>query len=202
MSVRRLGTVGALALVAAACSGGLSVTNDWDPNVDFATYQTFAVLDAAEGGEHLSSFVNERIKTSIASTLTAKGMRQVNSVDDADAAVGWQLTTDERSSFSTVSTGWGGYGYGAYGMGYGGWYGPGYGGMGMASSTTTETRYTVGALAIAIFDVKGEEMIFTATGSKELASDNPSPEESQQRIDDAVQGILKNFPPSAGSQPD
>ncbi len=198
MSFRNLGTAGALAVVAAACSGGLSVTNDWDPKVDFANYQTFVVLDAAAGGEQLSAFVNNRIKSSITSTLTAKGMRQANSEDDADAAVGWQVTTQERSSFSTVSTGWGGYGYGAYGMGYGGWYGPG---MGMTTTTTTEQRYTVGALAIAIFDVKREEMIFTATGTKELAGDNPSPEESQKRIDDAVQKILENFPPRAGTEP-
>jgi hypothetical protein len=84
-------------------------------------------------------------------------------------------------------------------MGYGGWYGAGYGGMGMATSTTTETRYTVGALVIALFDVEREEMIFTATGSKELATDNPSPEESQQRIDDAVKKIMEAFPPSGGS---
>lgn len=198
MNLRSLGTAVALAVLAAGCSGGLTVTNDWDPNVDFANYQTFVVLDAAAGGEQLSAFVNNRIKASITSTLTAKGMRQASSADDADAAIGWQVTTQERSSFSTVSTGWGGYGYGAYGMGYGGWYGPG---MGMATTTTTEQRYTVGALAIAIFDVKREEMIFTATGTKELAADNPSPEESQKRIDDAVQKILENFPPSAGSEP-
>jgi len=198
MSVRRLGTVGALAVVATACSGGLSVSNDWDPNVDFANYQTFAVMDEASGGEHLNQFITQRVMNSIANTLTAKGMRQVSNVEDADAAVGWQVTTDERSSFSTVTTGWGGYGYG---WGYGGWYGAGYGGMNMATSTTTETRYTVGALVIAIFDVEREEMIFTATGSKELATDDPSPDEAQARLNDIVQQILANFPPTAGSEP-
>ena len=87
-------------------------------------------------------------------------------------------------------------------MGYGGWYGAGYGGMGMATSTTTETRYTVGALAIAIFDVPREEMIFTATGSKELSTDNPSPDEAEQRANDIVGQILANFPPAAGSTAD
>lgn len=198
MSVRRLGTIGALAVVATACSGGLSVSNDWDPNVDFANYQTFAVMDEASGGEHLNQLITQRVMNSIANTLTAKGMRQVSNVEDADAAVGWQVTTDERSSFSTVTTGWGGYGYG---WGYGGWYGRGYGGMNMATSQTTETRYTVGALVIAIFDVEREEMIFTATGSKELSTDNPSPDEAQARLNDIVQQILANFPPAAGSEP-
>jgi len=200
MSLRSLGTAGALAVMATACSGGLSVSNDWDPNVDFANYQTFVVMDEATGGAQISSFISQRIKQSIADDLTAKGLRRVNSADAADAAVGWQVTTEQRSSFSTVSTGWGGYGWG----GYGGWYGRGMGmgGMAMTTSTTTEQRYTVGALVIAVFDVKKEEMIFTAEGSKELAGDNPTPEESQQRIDDAVQKILANFPPSPGSQPE
>lgn len=187
MNVRRLGATGALAVVMSACSS-ISVTNDWDPNVDFANYRTFVVMDAAAGGEQLSSFVNQRVKTSIASTLQSKGLRQVNSLEEADAAVGWQVTTDERSSFTTVSNGWGGYGWG-----YGGWYGRG----GMGTTTTTEHRYTVGALVIAIFDVEREEMIFTATGSKELEGGNPSPEESQQRIDEAVQKILESFPPGS-----
>lgn len=192
MNVRGVTAAGAMALALSACSG-ISVTHDYDPSVNFANYQTFVVLDAATGGEDLPSFLKQRVKTSIARNLAAKGLREVSSLDDADMAVGWQVTTDERSSFNTVSTGWGGY---PYGWGYGGWYGGGYGGMGMATTTTTETRYTVGALVIAMFSVEQEEMIFTATGSKELAGDNPSPEESQQRIDDAVQKILESFPPS------
>ena len=119
-------------------------------------------------------------------------MRQVDSADDADAVVGWQLTTEQRSSFQTVSTGWGGYGYG-----WGGWYGGA--GMGMSSSRTTERRYEVGSLAIGIFDVKREEMIFTSTGSKTLSSGTLSPEESQKEIDEAVAEILEEFPPGSSN---
>lgn len=189
MNVGRLTAAGAMALALSGCSG-ITVTHDFDPSVNFANYQTFVVLDAATGGEQLTSFVKQRIKTSIASNLKSKGLREVSSLDDADMAIGWQVTTQERSSFNTVSTGWGGYGYG---WGYGSWYGPR---MGMATTTTTETRYTVGALVIAMFSVDKEEMIYTATGSKELESGNLSPEERQQRIDEAVNKILESFPPS------
>ncbi|MCZ6824522.1 MAG: DUF4136 domain-containing protein [Gemmatimonadetes bacterium] len=181
---------GALAVVLSGCGSGISVTNDWDPGVDFSAYSTFAVLDEATGGSGIDQLIQNRIKSSIASTLVGKGMRQVDSADDADAAVGWQLTTEQRSSFQTVTTGWGGYGYGR-----GGWYGGA--GMGMSSSRTTERRYQVGSLAIGIFDVKRDEMIFTSTGSKELSSGNLSPEESQKRIDEAVALILEEFPPGS-----
>ena len=191
MRVERLAAAGILTVALSGCGSGISVSSDWDPGVDFTSFNTFVVLDEASGGQGIDQLTQNRIKTSIANTLQAKGMRQVNSADDADAAVGWQVTTDQRSSFQTVSTGWGGYGYG-----WGGWYGRG--GMGMTTSRTTETRYEVGTLVIAMFDTKREEMIFTATGSKTLQSDNPSPEEAQKRIDEAVAKILEDFPPGAG----
>jgi hypothetical protein len=191
MRVERLAVAGTLAVVLSGCGSGVSVTSDWDPGVDFTAFNTFAVLDEASGGGGLDQLTQNRVKASITNTLQAKGMRQVDNADDADAAVGWQVTTDERSSFQTVSTGWGGYGWGRAG-----WYGGGMGGM--STSRTTETRYEVGTLVIAMFDTKREEMIFTATGSKTLSSDNPSPEEAQKRIDEAVAKILEDFPPGSG----
>jgi len=190
MRALALGVSGALAVVLSGCGSGISVTSDWDPGVDFTSFNTFAVLDEASGGGGLDQLTQNRVKTSITNTLQAKGMRQVDNPDDADATVGWQVTTDQRSSFQTVSTGWGGYGWGR-----GGWYGGSS--MGMSTSRTTETRYEVGTLVIAMFDTKREEMMFTATGSKTLSSGNLSPEESQKRIDEAVAKILEDFPPGS-----
>ena len=190
MNVGRLMMTGALAVVVSACGPSINVSSDWDPAVDFSAYQTFAVLDEANGGQGLDQFTNSRIKSAIGSTLEAKGMRQVDNPDNADVAVGWQITTDQRSSYQTVSTGWGGYG--RYGGRYGGWGG---GGMSMSTSQTTETRYEVGTLVIALFDEAKDEMIFTSTGSKKLSSDDVTPDEAQSRINQAVERILRDFPP-------
>jgi hypothetical protein len=46
-----------------------------------------------------------------------------------------------------------------------------------------------------LFDETKDQMIFTSTGSKKLATDNVTPEESQSRINQAVETILKDFPP-------
>ncbi len=181
----------AAVVFAAACGGGISVKSDYDPGVDFSQYSTFVVLDEAEGGGQVDGFTDQRLKASMASTLEARGWRQVDDSAQADAAVGYQFTTEDRVSYNTVNTGWGGYGYG-----YGGWYGPGWGG-GVSTSSTTENHYQVGSLIIAIFDQEREEMIYVSTGTKTLSQDNLSPEESQQRIDDAVQTILRDFPPAS-----
>ncbi len=191
MRATRLAIAGVLAAVLSGCGGGISVQSDWDPGVDFSAFTTFEVFDEATGGGGLDQLTQNRVKTSIANTLQAKGMRQVNDGQNADVAVGWQVTTEERSSLQTVSSGWGNYGAGWNR----GWYGS-TAGVGMTTSRTTETRYQVGTLAIAMFDVRSEAMVFTATGSKTLSGGNPSPEESQKRIDEAVAKILKDFPPA------
>ncbi|MDH5196345.1 MAG: DUF4136 domain-containing protein [Gemmatimonadota bacterium] len=113
----------AVALAASACGSGIQVTTDWDPEQDFSRIQTFAVLDAPEGSD-LTSLTQGRIKSAIREAMTAKGLRETS---DADIAVGFQAIVDQRSSYQTVSTGWGGYGWG------GGW-----GGMGVTSSQTTQ----------------------------------------------------------------
>lgn len=194
MKMSKQGLSGIVAIVlgttTAAC-GGLNVQTDFDPAVDFGRYTTFAVLDEA-GDATAPGFWDARIKTAMARTLTAKGWRQVNSPDDADVAVGYQLTTEERSSFQTVSTGWGGYGYG----GWGGWYDPYWGG-GMGTSTTTEHRYEVGTLIIAMFDVAQKEMVYASTGSKTIDERQQSPEQAQANVNKIVDQMLKDFPPGS-----
>jgi len=192
MRASTLGLLGVLMVVLSGCGSGISVQSDWDRGVDFSAFSTFAVLDEATGVGGLDQLTQNRIKTSIASTLTAKGMRQVESAEDAHAAVGWQVTTEERSSLQTVSTGWSGYGWNWNR----GWHGSTMG-TGMTTSRTTETRYEVGTLIIALVDVERDEMIFVGQGSKTLSSGNQSPEESQKRIDEAVAKILEDFPPEA-----
>jgi hypothetical protein len=183
MRMHRLGVVALMAVAVSACGGGVSVSSDWDPTVDFSNLRTFAVMDEVNGE---TGFVNQRIKNAITSTLTGKGMEQVDDASTADVAVGFQITTDQRSSFSTLSTVWGGYGWG-------GWHG----GMGMSTSTTRETVYDVGTMVIGMFDPDQEQMIFQSTGSATLPSGNITPEESQARINDAVDQILRDFPPGS-----
>jgi len=177
-----------LAITVSACAPNIDVSSEWDPTVDFSAYQTFVVLDEASGGLHVDQLTDSRIKSAIGSTLEAKGMRQVDNPDNADFALGWQLTTYEKSTFQTVSSGWDDYG--SYGCG--GWY---RGAATNSTSTTTETRYEVGTLAIAVFDEAEDAIIFSSTGSKKLATDDVSAEESQSRINQAVETILRDFPP-------
>jgi len=181
-------TAFSLALATAAC-GGMNVNTDFDPAYNFQGAQTFVVMDPPSGPS-LPGLNDARVKQSIATVMESKGLRQVADTSQADLAVGYQFTTEEKRSYNTVNSGWGSYGYG----GYGGWYG-GYPGGAMTTSTTTETRYDVGSLLIAAFDTEARQMVYASTGSRTLSDSQRSPEETQRRIDEAVAEILGDFPP-------
>lgn len=177
-----------VAVLTAACGGGISVSNDWDPNHDFSGIETFAVMDQTGEGQ-VDNFTSQRIKSAIVNEMEGKGFRRVNDPNSADVVAGWQAATDQRSSFQTVSTGWSGYGWGS----------PRWGGASMGTSTTTERTYEVGTLVIGIFDVSDQELVFQSAGSGTLPSGNQSPDQRTENINEAVAKILEEFPPGSGS---
>jgi len=95
------------------------------------------------------------------------------------------VPTQQRSSFTTINSGWGGnYRWG------GGW---GMG-MGMGTSTTTEQTWTEGSLILAMFSNDSQLMVWTGTATTDLDS-NRTPQERQELIDSAVIKMMEDFPP-------
>ena len=160
-----------------ACSG-ISTTSDYDPAVDFTKYSTYVWLDTE--GDDIDAITDARVRSSIDGALLARGFQKGG--DDADLAVGYQGTSSERRSYNTVNTGWGGYGWG------------GYGGMGM--STTYENVWEEGTLIVGMFDVESKNLIWTGTATAAI-DPGRSPEQRQQLIDDAVDKMLRDFPPGS-----
>jgi Domain of unknown function (DUF4136) len=173
----------------AACSG-ISVTSDWDPGVDFSQFKTFSVLEETQPS--INRLVDQRVRAAIIAELTAKGLRQVDVPDKADLAIGYQVTTENRATEHTVHSGWGSRGYRS--SRHANWRTP------TATSTTTQVNFTVGTLVIAAFQMADKELVWEGSASGTV---NPSsgPERSEQRINDAVQRILKDFPPGSTSRP-
>lgn len=183
---KRLFATGAVALVLAACSSGIETNADWDPTADFSTYQQYAWIEGAyTSGE--GDLVDTRLQAAVEANLNAKGLRKATQAADADLGVGFQFTTQERTTLQTVSSGWPGGYYGGYG----------YGGWGGGSSTTYATNYTDGSLIIGLFDLKSKSMVWQGVGTKTLSDSNDSPEERAQRVNDAVAKIMEAYPPGA-----
>ena len=183
MRIQGLALLGS-ALLVGACSG-ISTSSDYDPAVDFTQYATYTWLDTE--GDDINAITDSRIKNSIDEAMVAKGLQKGGA--SADLAVGYQVTSAERKSYNTVNTGWGGgYGYGGYGWG-------GYG-MSMGTSTTYENTWEEGTLLIGMFDAGTKSLVWTGTATAALDASR-SPEERQRLIDDAVNKMMKNFPPGS-----
>jgi len=163
------------ALLVSACSG-ISISTDYDPQVDFSTFSTYTWVDSQSGVDNIT---DSRIRQSVDGAMAAKGFTQAA---DADLAISYQVSTAERRSFNTVNAGWGG------GYRWGGW------GMGVGTSTTTENVWEEGSLILGMFDTGTKNLVWTGTATTDL-DPSRSPSERQAVIDEGVSKLLANFPP-------
>ena len=171
-----------IAVALAACGGGISTSTDWDQSADFSQFSTYSWFDAQSTGAN--DINSGRIQQAVDSQLASKGLRKVSS--GGDLAVSYQVSSQDRSSFNTMSTGWGG----GYGM-----RGPSMG-MGMGTSTTTETTWQEGTLVLAMFDAATKSQVWQGTATGDLNQDL-SPDDRTQQINDAVAKVLDGFPPGS-----
>jgi len=182
MKAQTLGAA-ALALVVCACSG-IQVNTDYNPEVDFSRYQTFAWAERAGSGDDAlidNELVDRRFRRAVESELASRGLERMRS-GQPDLVVGYQLVLDNRVSYQTVNT------YYGSGWGYRGVYRGG-----MATSQTTAREYTVGTLIIDFYDARERELVWRGSGEGKV-NQARNPEESQERINQVVTRILRDFP--------
>jgi hypothetical protein len=181
---KNLFAIAALSLAVSACGSGIETNSDWDPTANFAAYQQYAWIEGAYTSG-AGDLVDARLQAAIEANLNANGLRKATRAADADLGVGFQFTTQDRTTLQTVSSGWPGGYYGGYG----------YGGWGGGSSTTYATNYTDGSLIIGLFDLESKSMVWQGVGTKTLSEGNDSPEEATQKINEAVAKIMESYPP-------
>jgi hypothetical protein len=164
------------ALILTACSS-ISVQQDYDPEYDFSKLKTFGFipLSSEAGIDQLSA---DRLSNAIKTELLAKGYTLSEQAD-----FGIALLFSSKTKTNVQSYGYG-YGYGYYGR-------PGYGGTGHVDVT----QYEEGTLVIDFVDMKENKLVWRGIGSGAL-SQSPSVEERTQRVNNAVNQILAQFPPT------
>jgi hypothetical protein len=174
-----------------ACSS-VRVNQDFDPNTDFASWQTFAWFPSGSpptGDPGLDNpLLRNRIEAAVNRVLAARGYTLVEDQDRApDFYVGSHLSTEQRLDVRTINRS---YMRGPRGRN---WRGQGWGGVGW-----TETRvqqYEVGTLIIDFLDASARTLAWRGTGTRRLAR-NLQPDRVTQRVNDAVDEILGQFPPN------
>jgi hypothetical protein len=173
-----------LAIAGLAGCSTLVLTSDWDPDVDFSQFQTFAILD--DGTPGISRLVDARIRIAIIADLTSKGLRQEGVPDLADLAVGYQVATEERRAYRTLHDGWGTNGFRSYNSSWGSVTGTG---------RSVPSTYTIGTLVVAMFQMTDKQLVFEAAGNRRVTQGSGAEAKAQQRMNEDVQQLMRDFPP-------
>jgi hypothetical protein len=164
-----------------ACAG-TRVTDDYDVNVDFSSYATFAWLPQPQGmsGDARvdNPLIAERVRNAIDRTLTSKGYRPASETPP-DFLVGYFLSLEQKIDIRTIDR----------------YYGAGrYRGWGTVGYETHVTQYEEGTLVIDVVDGKAERLVWRGSGSRRI-SRSPTPQKTTQRVNEVVEAILARFPP-------
>lgn len=164
-----------LLLVLASCSS-IRVYSDYDKQVDFSPYKTYAFHKNGIDKAELSDLDKKRILRAIDETMSTKGFTKS---DNPDLLISFFTKEREEVNVNQFNAGWG------YGWGWG-WNPFLWGG------NSTVTRHTEGSLYIDIIDAKKKELIWQGEGESVLTKDR---DKKEALIQEFVSKILEQYPP-------
>jgi hypothetical protein len=188
MRTIHLTLIASLILIVSACSS-VRVNYDFDPGTNFSPWQTFAWYPAESppvGDPRLDNpLLNERITAAVNRTLAARGYTLVEG-RSPDFYINYHLSTEQRLDVRTMNRTYMGGPHRRH------WGGSGWSGVGW-----TETRvdqYEVGTLVIDFVDTGARRLVWRGSGTRRLAR-NQQADRVTQRVNEAVEEILAQFPP-------
>jgi hypothetical protein len=165
-----------LLLFALGSCCSVRVAADYDKNVDFTPYKTYAFYKNGIDKVEISDLDKKRILRSIDEVMSAKGFTKS---ENPDLLVNIFTKAREQVSVNQFNTGWG------YGWGYG-WNPYLWGGQTYVSTNTEGTLY------IDLIDAKKKEMIWQGEGVGYLTQNT---EKKDEVIKNFVAKILGQYPP-------
>src|SRR5882762_5835489 len=182
MRTNLLAVTGAVASLTAACAYSIKATTDYDRSVNFASYRNFTMVTGNSSGNPVS---DQRVAAEVATTLTAKGWKEVPA-DQAQASVVVHTATKTKHTYQTFYDGYG----------WGGWGWRRWAGMGLGGSTTYVQDYKVGSVVVDIFDAKTKEGIWHGHATDVLSGSAPENAKINQQ---AVAKMFASFPPGTNA---
>ena len=167
-----------IAMVITSCSS-VRVAADYDRQVDFNQYKTFAFFKSGIDKAEISDLDKKRILRSIEAELLAKGYTKS---DNPDMLVSIFTKSNQRVDVYNNSWGFGAWGWGAPGWGWG---------WNMQPNVSTRTQ---GVLFVDLIDAKKKELVWQGQGTGYLSSNM---EKKEQRIKEFVAKIMEKYPPGS-----
>lgn len=182
--------IGLLFVIAITSScATIKVSSDYDSQVDFSKYKTFAFYKPGIDQAEISDLDKRRILKAIENELTAKGLTKS---EDPDMLISIFTKANQRVDVYNNAWGWGAWGGWGYPY-YGGWYGPAWGwGYGPGWGGSSVSTSTEGTLFIDLIDYKKKELIWQGVGKGNLPQSKTKKEE---KIKEFVNQVMVDFPP-------
>ena len=168
-----------LLYVLASCSA-VRVNSDFDKNVDFSGYKTYAFYKTGIDKAEISDLDKKRILRSIDEEMTLKGFTKS---ETPDLLINIFTKEREQVNVNQFNAGWG---FGWCGWGWNPWM---WGGGGGYNSVFTSSE---GTLTIDLIDAKKKEMIWQGEGVGYLTQNTYRKDEN---IKGFVTKILSQYPP-------
>ena len=167
-----------------ACSS-ISVAADYDTNVKFSEYKTFAFFKTGIDRAEISDLDKRRILRAIEAELLNKGLTKS---ENPDLLISLFTASQQRVDVYNNYYGYGGWGWGGWGR-YGGYYGPGWGyGWNQQPSVSTSTQ---GQLFIDLLDANKKELIWQGVGTGYLTT---KMDKKDALIKEFVTKIMAKYP--------
>jgi hypothetical protein len=175
--------IGLLMMVIMASCASVRVSSDYDKNVDFKKYKTFAFYKKGIDKVDISDLDKRRILRAIESDLLNKGFTKS---ENPDLLV--NIFTKSREKINVYNNnyyGWYPWYYGGYGR-YGFGFGP--------SAYNHVSKSTEGTLFIDLIDANKKELAWQGMGTGALTTSGDIAKK-EARIKEFVNEIMEKYPP-------
>lgn len=149
----------------------------FDKHADFYKYKTYKWV-SIESAQHLDELTTEQLMATVEAELAKKGLTKSPS-DTADLYIGFQIARSSQKVLSHVNIG------GSYGSAAGAT-------TGTAGAATTIVH--AGLLVLDMYDSATKKLTWRAVASHAIDA-NGKPDKRQRRMDNAVEKLLKDYPP-------
>lgn len=184
-NIIRITPVLLLLILLSSCSS-VKVSADYDSNVNFGKYKTFAFFKTGIDKAEISDLDKRRILRAIETELINKGLTKS---EEPDLLISLFTASQQRVDVYNNYYGYGGWGWGGWGP-YGGYYGPGWGwGWNQQPSVSTSTE---GQLFIDLIDADKKELVWQGLGTGYLTRNM---EKKDALIKEFVTKIMAKYPP-------
>ncbi len=171
------------------------VSQDFDETTDFTRFQSFAWAPGPfpQSNDILmsSQLMDRRVRRAVENTLSAKGL-SFTPGQQPDLFITYQIVVRTRIEADTFNTGFGWYGYPYWGYPYPFWGGIDY--------RTYVRQYEEGTLIIDFTDARTSALIWRGIGTRRVAQQYSNPEKTTAAVNEAVNEILKQYPPQSSTQ--